>query len=101
MAHPEKRRAPRANHNSVLEIYDEEGHLIIGIGRLVNFSNVGVCFSSTKVLEKGQKVSARIRLLKEGTLEVSARVVWVQKKPNTMLYGVEFDAVQKIEPTVV
>ena len=97
----EKRRAPRANHDSVVEIYDSEGHLIIGIGRLVNFSNVGICFTSSKVLEKGKKLFARIRLLKEGVLEVSARVVWVTKKPNSMLYGIEFDSIQKIQPTVV
>jgi hypothetical protein len=67
MSFHEKRRAPRASHDSVLEIYDAEGHLIIGIGRLVNFSNAGICFSSTKVLEKGQKLTARVRLLKEGS----------------------------------
>ena len=97
----EKRRAPRARHDSVLEIYDAEGHLIIGIGRLVNFSNVGVCFSSTKVLAKGQKLHARLRLLKEGALEVTAKVVWMQKKSGANLYGLEFDTVQKIEPSVV
>ena len=97
----EKRRAPRVDHDSVLEIYDTGGTLIIGIGRLVNFSNTGICFSSTKVLAKGQKVTARMRLLKEGALEASARVVWVMKKPNTMLYGLEFDSIQKIQPAVV
>ena len=101
MGYNEKRRAPRASHDSVLEIYDSGGHLIIGIGRLVNFSNVGVCFSSTKVLAKGQKVVARIRLLKEGALEVSARVVWMKKRPNSVLYGIEFDTVQQIQPSVV
>jgi hypothetical protein len=101
MNYKEKRRAPRAKHDSVLEIYDAEGHLIIGIGRLVDFSNVGTCFSSTKVLDKGQKVTARIRLLKEGALEVSARVIWVKKKTNTNLYGIEFDSIQKINPAVV
>jgi hypothetical protein len=101
MSASEKRRAPRARHDSVIELYDADGHLIIGIGRLVNFSNVGICFSSTKVLTKGQKLHARLRLLKEGALEVSARVVWVDKKPGSMFYGLEFDSVQKIQPAVV
>ena len=101
MKYSEQRRAPRAKHDSVLEIYDADGHLIIGIGRLVNFSNVGVCFSSTKVLKKGQKVTARVRLLKEGTLEVMAHVVWVEKKSNSLFYGLEFESIQKIQPTVV
>ncbi len=98
MSSTEKRRASRSKHDSVLEIYDQEGHFITGIGRLVNFSNVGVCFSSTKVLAKGERLRARLRLLKEGTLEVSARVVWTKKKPNSRVYGLEFDTVQKLRP---
>jgi hypothetical protein len=101
MGTKENRRAPRSRHDSVLEIFDTGGNLIIGIGRLINFSNVGVCFSSTKVLTKGQKVHARLRLVKEGALEVSARVVWTEKKSNMMFYGLEFDSIQKIEPSVV
>ena|SRR5258708_18135774 len=92
----ENRRAARARHDSVIEIYDLEGHFITGIGRLVNFSTVGVCFSSTKVLGKGDRLRARLRLLKEGSLEVSAQVVWTKKKPNSRLYGLEFDTVQKL-----
>ncbi len=97
----ESRRSPRARHNSVLEIFDDAGHLIIGIGRLVNFSNSGVCFSSTKVLRQGQKLHARMRLLKEGALETGAHIVWVKKLPNTMLYGLQFDSIQKIRPTII
>jgi hypothetical protein len=92
----EKRRAVRTRHDSILEVYDQEGHFITGIGRLVDFSKVGVCFRTTKILSVGERLRARLRLLKEGTLEVSASVVWVQKKSNSMLYGLEFDTVQKI-----
>ena len=38
----------------------------------------------------------RVRLLREGALEVSARVVWIRKKPNSFLYGLAFDSVQQI-----
>ena len=92
----DKRRAPRSRHDSVLELYDEEGHFITGTGRLINFSKVGVCFSTTKALKTGERLRARLRLLREGTLEVSARVVWTRKKPNTILYGLAFDTVQQI-----
>jgi len=70
----------------------------MGTGRLVNFSKVGVCFSSTKALKVGDRLRARLRLLTEGTLEVSSRIVWTRKKPNTYLYGLAFDSVQQIRP---
>jgi len=96
MTSKEKRRAIRSKHDSVLEIDDAEGHFIIGVGRLVDFSNVGVCFSSTKALAKGERLRARLRLLKEGVLEISAHVVWIKERPNAKLYGLEFDSVQKL-----
>jgi len=92
----DKRRAPRSRHDSVLEIYDEDGHFITGTGRLINFSKVGICFSTTKALTIDERLRARLRLLREGILEVSAHVVWARKKPNTILYGLAFDSVQKI-----
>jgi hypothetical protein len=98
MSTKENRRAARSKHDSVLEIFDQDGNLIVGIGKLINFSNVGVCFSSTKLLAKGEKLRARLRLLKEGTLEVSAHIVWTKKSPNFRLYGLEFDSVQKLRP---
>ena len=94
----DKRRAPRRKHDSVLELYDEEGHFITGTGRLVNYSKVGVCFSTTKALKIGERLRARLRLLGEGSLEVSACVVWARKNPNTVLYGLAFDAVELIRP---
>ena len=92
----ENRRAARSKHASALELFDASGHLIVGTGRMIDFSNVGVCFSSRKVLANGDRLRARLRLLKEGTLEVSARVVWVKKGPITMTYGIAFDSVEKL-----
>ena len=92
----DKRRATRSRHDSVMEIYDESGHFIMGTGRLVNFSKVGVCIASTRALAPGERLRARLRLIREGVLEVSARVVWFKKKPNINLYGLAFDSVQKI-----
>jgi len=97
MTGKENRRAARSSHDSAIEIFDADGHLIVAIGRLVNFSNVGVCFASTKVLAKGEPLRARLRLLREGTLEVSAHIVWARKQPNTTLYGLAFDSVQKLK----
>ena len=96
MGSKENRRAARTRHDSVVEIYDVSGHLVTGTGRLVNFSKVGLCFSTLKALRIGETLQARIRLLKEGTIDVSAHIVWAKKKPNTYLYGLAFDAVKTI-----
>lgn len=90
----ENRRAFRSSHDSVMEIFDVEGNFILGVGRLVNFSAVGACFSSSKVLARGERLRVRLRLLKEGVLEMAARVVWTAKKSNRTLYGIEFDSLK-------
>ena len=90
----EKRRAPRAKHDSVLEIVDRSGRVISAVGRLVNVSTVGVCFASTHSFKKGDKIHARVRLLREGRLNVNGHIVWTRKKSNHFLYGMEFDAVR-------
>ena len=101
MKSQENRRSPRAKHDSVLEIFDGDGHLIVGIGRLVNFSNTGLCFTSAKTLRQGKKLWARIRLMKDGAMEASAKVVWARKLHNTTLYGIEFESIQRIQTGVI
>jgi hypothetical protein len=96
MAGQDKRRAPRQSHNSVVEIYDESGDSIAEIAHLVDFSNVGACFSTPKSFKIGQKLRLRLRLLREGRLYIWAHIVRVQKKPNTVLYGIEFDKVRDV-----
>ena len=91
----DNRRAARRKHDSVLELY-KEGRLITGIGRLVDFSSVGVCFSTTSSLAVGDRLNARLRLLQEGVLDIEARVIWARKKPSTFLYGIEFDSVRSL-----
>jgi hypothetical protein len=91
----DKRRAPRAKRDSVLELHDKQGHLIIGVGRLVNFSATGACFASTHVLKQGELIHANLRLLKEGRLHISGHIVWIRRKTNTILYGLEFDSIRK------
>lgn len=96
MSGTDKRRAPRRKHDSVLELYDQDGQLITGIGRLVDFSRVGACFTSSKRLAVGDRLRARLRLLKEGPLDVDAQVVWTRKRQNSVLYGIEFKTVKSV-----
>ena len=96
MTDKENRRAPRKTHNSVIEIYDEVGNSIAEVARLVDFSQVGACFSSTKVFSVGEKLRLRLRLLREGRLYIRAHVVWAKKKGNTNHYGIEFEKVHDV-----
>jgi hypothetical protein len=96
MTDKEKRRAPRNHHNSVVEIYDEKGDAIADVARLVDFSEVGACFSTPKVLALNKKLRLRLRLLREGRLYIWARIVWSKKQANTILYGIEFEKVHDV-----
>ncbi|HVA65940.1 MAG TPA: PilZ domain-containing protein [Elusimicrobiota bacterium] len=91
----EKRRAPRAKHDSVLEIHDGAGQVILNVARLVDVSANGACFSSTTVFPVGQEVAARLRLLKEGLLEIRGRIIWAKKKSNATLYGIAFETAKQ------
>jgi hypothetical protein len=91
----EGRRSPRGRHDSVVEIYDDSGKFIADVVRLVNFSSVGACFSSPKLFAVNARLRLRLRLLREGRLNVSGRIVWAKKRVNTILYGIEFEKVLK------
>jgi hypothetical protein len=90
----DKRRAGRKSHDSVLELFSLDGQRLAGIGRLVNVSTVGLSFTSTKSFEVGDRVEGRLRLLKEGMLDISGRIVWARRKTNMRQYGVAFDRVR-------
>ena len=96
MTDKENRRAPRRIHNSVVEIYDDSGNAIADTARLVDFSDIGACFSTPKVFAVGQGLRLRLRLLREGRLYIRARIVWAKPKANTVLYGVEFEKVHNV-----
>ena len=92
----EGRRAPRQRHDSVLELSDDSGRPIECVARLADVSALGARFSSVEPLSEGQRIRARLRLLKEGVLDVRGRIVWKRPKKNTTHYGVEFDAPDRI-----
>lgn len=89
----EKRKSRRVKHDSVMEIYDGAGKLVSAVLRLVDLSNDGVCFTSTQALPRGARIQARLRLLSEGVLYISGRILWTRTKGNATRYGVRFDAV--------
>ena len=92
----EQRRYPRESHDSVLELLDEAGRRLEGISRLVDYSTVGLQFSSSLNFARGARIRARLRLMKQGRLEVTGNVVWLKKKGNATLYGVAFDSLRPL-----
>ena len=96
MLSKDNRRAARRKHDSVMEILDDDGRYVTGLARLIDFSTVGVRFSSTKVFHKGDRVRGRLRLLKEGAFNFIAYVMWTKKFTNTHQYGLQFDVIKRI-----
>lgn len=94
----DKRRAPRNNHNSVIEIFDAEGN-VAATGRLIDFSDVGAAFSVGDPLVMPEKFRVRLRLLERGVLEAEARVVWTRRDKNITRYGIIFDSLSRVHPT--
>jgi hypothetical protein len=92
----EARRAPRLPHDSVLELYDQEGRLTPGALKLIDVSSVGASFSTTRAFAKGAKIRGRARLLGVGVLEISGRIVRLKERTNSTLYAVEFDSVKAL-----
>lgn len=90
----EARRSPRSRHDSVLEILDETGDVLLDIVRLVDVSSVGASFATTHAFAKGARIHARLRLLNAGVLRITAKVVRVKERTNTTLYAVEFESVR-------
>jgi hypothetical protein len=92
---PDRRRAPRKRSEAVLELFGDDGQLIIGVGRLIDLSTVGARFETRKALQEGQNLRARFKLPKGPKVEMGARVVWRRKKRDGSVYAVEFLSARK------
>ncbi|MFI5360952.1 MAG: PilZ domain-containing protein [Elusimicrobiota bacterium] len=91
----EKRRAPRTRHDSVLELYDECGRLSPSNARLVDFSAVGARIATPAAFAKGSRVRGRMRLLRDGALDMTGRIVRIEPGTNFRRYAIEFDDVRR------
>lgn len=91
----EARRAPRARHDSALELFNERGQLLPAeVQTLVDISDTGASFTSTREFAKGERIRGRVRRLGRPALDFTGRVVRRREHPtraNSILYAVEFD----------
>lgn len=94
----DKRRAARDRHDSVVEIFGPGGGLK-ATGRLADYSASGISFSAEEPFAKGDRFSARLRLLDKGVLDVTGEVVWARRENGRGLYGVRFESVSRVHPT--
>jgi hypothetical protein len=81
-----------------LEIFDASGHLIEAIGRVINISDLGACFSSTLELTQGQPVRARMKLPNADWLDVLGEIVWTRRMARVTQCGIEFKSVSRQTP---
>ena len=87
----EKRHVKRRPTTLVFEIYDSEGLLMQGTGRLTNLSDTGALLESAQSLAPDQALRLRLRLKGHALLEVSVRVVRILHKVQVRTYGVRFE----------
>lgn len=87
---PEKRSAPRAATDFVVELYELDGRTLIGIARLLNLSVSGACVESTCTLVEKAGLIVRLLLGKRHLLTLPADVVWLRQLPHVRQYGIRF-----------
>ncbi len=87
----ERRQATRKRTDIALEVFDPDGHLIVGVGRLADVSILGGRFTSVAPLDKNQVVRVHFRIDQGELLELSAKVIWVERRASTSEYGVSFE----------
>ena len=81
----------------MLEIRDARGRLLDSVTRLVDVSASGLQFRSTLALARNERLRGRLRLLREGVLDITGHVIWVEKDANATLYGIALDSAAAVK----
>ena len=96
MSKKNTRRAKREDHDSIMEVFSEPSRgQLLWTAKLFNFSTTGASFLTSKILDRGDFVFARIRIMGKGVIEISGKVIWVKKKSNLNSYGIKFESFKK------
>ncbi len=90
MSVPERRRANRRRADLILELYEPDGKLIVGVGRLIDLSLSGAHFQTTLDLMTGQSIHLLLRLDEKLLLEIPSKVVREKMKHNARTFAVTF-----------
>jgi hypothetical protein len=92
VAMKDRRKAPRTKSNLPLDIYDKEGRVVVGEGRLVNLSTSGGLMVSRKPLKARSAVRLHVIPAGKPALELTGKVVWARRKTAEFEYGIRFNA---------
>jgi hypothetical protein len=88
----DKRIAPRAATDFVVELYETDGHTLIGIARLLNLSVTGAYVETTSPLVDKSSLTVRLLLGKRHLLSLPGEIVWVRTLPHMRQRGGRFGA---------
>lgn len=86
----ERRRAPRISSTVEADLYDPQGHAVIGEGHFVNLSETGAQLESSKELRVRQTVRLHLQAAGHTALELTGKVVWSRKRRPGFAYGISF-----------
>ena len=85
----ERRSAPRVPIDLVIELYDESGNLLRGVGHLMDLSSSGARLRTQLLMSHQAEVRLHLRLGRGLLLQLEAKVVWRKDSGNEKHYGVE------------
>lgn len=84
------RSVRRVACNISLQVFDREGIMPSGSGRLVNFSNQGACVVTTTPFLIGDSFIARMQSEKHKNARVAGRIVWFKPEGDLYTYGIQY-----------
>src|SRR5882724_3085043 len=88
----ERRKAPRADSNLPLDIYDSKGKVLVGEGRFTNVSMLGGLLVSRNSFKKSSAIRMHVIPADKPALDITGKVVWARKKTTGFEYGIRFSS---------
>ena len=86
----EKRHLRRAACDSRMAVYRENGYFLFAAGRLLNYSDTGVCFASGKSFLPGTEIRTLIRVNSRIPRMAIGHIVWARRAFRLSYYGLRF-----------
>src|SRR3954467_9613227 len=89
----DNRQHRRVGTEFVAELYDTDGHTLMGVARVINLSEFGACIESTSPVVENSAVVIRLMLGKRHLLTLPVQVKWMKPRGRVREYGLAFGQV--------